>query len=111
MRVSTLQNANLKSWRQKLIKSYFHFRTIIGNVIGLHWMVLGLKSIPISILLFIAAYFLPESPRYLFDIGENGRGSDALKWFRTTSDPESVEMEIKEVFFLMIPAYHDRIIS
>jgi len=61
------------------------------------WRALGFNAIPISIILFVAAYFLPDSPRYLFRIGENGKGSDALKWFRTTSTKESIDTEIKDV--------------
>ena len=71
------------------------FRTIISGSFG--WQLLAYKCIPISIVLGVAMYFLPESPYYLFYSGENSRGLEAIRWFRTTTEIPIVEDEIKMV--------------
>jgi len=71
------------------------YRIMLGKMDS--WSIFALKCIPIVVSCFVAAYFLPESPRYLFLKGENVKAIEALTWFRVTTEKEQLDTEAKSV--------------
>ncbi|MDA3799772.1 MAG: sugar porter family MFS transporter [Kiritimatiellae bacterium] len=75
--------------------TYFSTYCKINEVASGHWrLMLGVLVIP-STLMFMAMFFLPESPRWLFLKNLKNKGRDVLSRIRN-SDQE-VETEIKEI--------------
>lgn len=66
------------------------------------WHVVALNSIPIVMISAVAMYFLPESPKYLFQKGENFRALESLTWFRFTTEQGQLDAEILAVDFSII---------
>ena len=80
-----------------LSDTYFAtYANVLGHIGG-HWRVmLGILVIP-SIIMFIAVYFLPESPRWLFLKGRKSGANDVLSKIRNTEEEIRSEMdEIEE---------------
>lgn len=75
--------------------TYFSTYCRIHEVLGGHWRImLGILVVP-STVMFMAIFFLPESPRWLLMKGHKERARDVLTRVRNSS--EEVEREVKDI--------------
>ena len=71
------------------------YANLFGHIGG-HWRImLGILVIP-SIIMFVAVYFLPESPRWLFMKGRKSGAHDVLSRIRNTEEEIRSEMDEME---------------
>ncbi len=78
-----------------LSDTYFSTYCRINQVLGGHWrLMLGVLVVPATVM-FIAIYFLPESPRWLILKGFKQRAGDVLKTVRNTE--QEIAEEVAEI--------------